>query len=192
MIIEMRNSGWNWTANWENPWKSSVNCVIFSQSSVYKSVRQFYSKVSLVHGSHRDQYYSQTYILLYYNSVLSRNNYLLQCFQALVHFQGISQCSSSLKSNSIVIETVKEKSTIIHASKLSCDNKLLLIMWFLANQLFRNQSGSCILNKDHTGTSSTAKLTLCYRVIPCQINTKNPYLLQFERKLVPTQCQLRH
>ena len=65
---------------------------------------------------------------LRYNFVWSPNSYLLQCFQALVHLQGISQHSCSLRSNFIVAETVEEKSIIIHASKLSCDNGLVLIM----------------------------------------------------------------
>ena len=80
------------------------------------------------------------------------SSYLLQCFQALVHFQGISQCSGSLRSNFIVVETVQEKSIIINVSELSCDNDLLLIVGLLANQVFRNQSGNY---KDHTGTSIT-------------------------------------
>ena len=64
------------------------------------------------------------------SSVWSPNSYLLQCFQALVHFQGISQCSGSLRSNLIVVETVQEKSIIIHVRKLSCDNDLFLIVIF--------------------------------------------------------------
>ena len=71
---------------------------------------------------------------LRYSFVWSPNSYLLQCFQALVHLQGISQHRCSLRSNFIVAETVEEKSIIIHASKLSCDNGLVLIMWFLTNQ----------------------------------------------------------
>ena len=96
--------------------------------------------------------YSETYTSLYYSSVWSPNSYLLQCFQALVHLEGISQCSGSLRSNFIVAETVEEKSIIIHVSELSCDNGLLLIVGLLANQVFRNQSGNY---KDHTGTSIT-------------------------------------
>ena len=37
------------------------------------------------------------------------SNYLLQCFQVLVHSQSISQCSGSRFSNSIHFKTVKEQ-----------------------------------------------------------------------------------
>ena len=102
----LQNLGLELTSQPKESLKGSVNCVSFSQSGVYKSVRQLYSKVSLVHGLHRDQYYSQTYTSLYYSSVWSPNSYLLQCFQVLVHFQGISQHSGSLRSNFIVAKTV--------------------------------------------------------------------------------------
>ena len=40
---------------------------------------------------------------------LWEDSYLLQCFQALVHLQGISQHSGSLRSNFIVAETVEDR-----------------------------------------------------------------------------------
>ena len=41
-------------------------------------------------------------------SAWSHDNYLLQCFQALVHYQSIRQCSSSRISNCIAFKTVEE------------------------------------------------------------------------------------
>ena len=43
------------------------------------------------------------------NLTSREDSYLHQCFQALVHFQGISQHSGSLRSNFIVAETVEER-----------------------------------------------------------------------------------
>ena len=43
-----------------------------------------------------------------YRYVWGQDSYLRQCCQALVHFQGISQRSSSRVSNSIPQKTVKE------------------------------------------------------------------------------------
>ena len=43
------------------------------------------------------------------NYMYWEDSYLLQCLQALVHFQGIGQHSGSLRSNFIVAETVEER-----------------------------------------------------------------------------------
>ena len=49
-----------------------------------------------------------TLITLCYRSVCGQDSYLLQCCQALVHFQSISQGSGSRVSNSIPSKTVEE------------------------------------------------------------------------------------
>ena len=56
------------------------------------------------------------------NYMYWENSYLLQCSQALVHFQGISQPNGSLGFNFIVAETVKERTLKVLLYMFYCDN----------------------------------------------------------------------
>ena len=93
--------------------------------------------------------------------VWCQDSYLLQCFQAVVHSQRISQGSASRTSDSILSKTMKESTPeLVQVEKIKWDNESDLIN--VAYVITNSQWSRRIVTEAAVGYVNTPELVLHY------------------------------